>query len=267
MLTAITLGFVASMLWAPLGTAGDLATIEAQGKLVMLCFPHQESFFVRVDTSKGPMPRRGPANHFQGLDVELMQRFADELGVELELRPVEEPSYRALIPDLLADKGDLIASSFSITPERQELVSFSRPYYTTYRIIITRQGIEIASPGDFGAYRPTAVPGSSHFQTLVDMGIEPERIVARDFTLELYNALADGEADFAVVDHDSLLQLGDEYPTIRQVYRYPGDDRFGVAVRRGSDLLPRLDAFFERLEESGQLGEIIRRHYADVGER
>lgn len=260
--TCLALSF---LILAGCSEPGELATVTERGKLVMISFPHQESFFVRVDTSKGPMPPQGPADHFQGLDVELMQRFAASLGVELEIRPVREPSYRALIPDLLAGEGDLVASSFSITPERQKLVSFSRPYYTTYRVIIARPGVEIESSDDLEPYRAVAVPGSSHYRTLVELSYGQQKILARDFTLDLYNALADDEADFALVDHDSVLQLGNDFPEIRIVYRYPGDDHFGVAVRHGSDLLPRLDAFFDQLEASGELEEIVRRHYDLVG--
>jgi ABC-type amino acid transport substrate-binding protein len=109
--------------------AGDpptstVASVKARGKLVMLCFPHQDNGFISVNLGAGPMPKAGGEKNFQGVDVDIMVGFAQFLGVSLEIRSISVPSYGELIPALLRGDGDVIASSFSVTAERQKVVDF-----------------------------------------------------------------------------------------------------------------------------------------------
>ena len=225
--------------------------------LVMLCFPHQESSFVRVDTRQGPMPRRGPSERFEGIDVELLERFASHLGVDLEIQTIEVPSYSALIPGLLEGKAHLIASSFSITAERLELVDFSTPYHVTYRQIISRKGLEVGSLEELTGLRAAVVEGTNHERFLRDLGVRDEQLVHVAFTLDVYNAVNDGDADYALVDHESVVRLLDEFENIEVAFRLEGEDRFGIAVRQGSDLLPVLNAWLEAMRAEGELDALI----------
>lgn len=243
--------------------AGDLEDVRRTGKLRMLCFPHQESTFVRVDLTQGPMPERGPASRFHGFDVELMQGFAESLGVELEVVPIRQPSYQALIPDLLAGRGHLIASSFSITPEREEMVDFSRPYLETYEVVIARQGSGITSPEDLAGRRAATVAGSKHERDLLAEGIEADNLLRLDFTFDVYLAVAEGDADFAQVDSNSLRQVLPQMQGVEVSFRRPDIDRFGIAVRPDSDLLGLLDAYLAEKERSGGLATLIARHLGD----
>ena len=70
-----------------------------------------------------------------GLDVELAHRFAKYAG-----RPVEwtEMNFSALIPALASGNQDMIISSVNITPQRQESIDFSDPYFTCSTILAIR---------------------------------------------------------------------------------------------------------------------------------
>lgn len=61
-----------------------------------------------------------------GYDVELGMLIANKLGVKLELK---EMLFAHLIQAVVNGNADLAASAISITPERQEEVIFSLPYY------------------------------------------------------------------------------------------------------------------------------------------
>jgi polar amino acid transport system substrate-binding protein len=63
-----------------------------------------------------------------GLSVDVARKLARDLGVEAEFHPVAFPY---LIPDLLANRYDIIVSGFSIVAERALQVNYSAPYYET----------------------------------------------------------------------------------------------------------------------------------------
>lgn len=246
------------------GSAGGshTAAVIARGTLRLICFPHQENPFVHVNLALGPMPRVGGPDHFQGIDVELTQAVAESLGVSLEVHPVSEPSYAALIPDLLAGRGDLVASSFSITPARDEQVDFSDPYYHTERVIIARRGAPIAAVDDLRDKVGVAIPGSTHEAFLRDLGLPPEQLLTVGFTRENLSEVAEGRADFTSADATIEPLLRKDFKGLDVVLRLPGDDRYGVAVPPGSDLVTAVNRVIAELQESGKLQEIIRRQFA-----
>ena len=241
----------------PAGTSGGgggaiagVAAVKARGKLVMLCFPHQENPFIRVDVGAG-------LDHYQGIDYEIMDGFAKQLGVALEVRPVK-PSFAALVPALLAGDGDLIASSFSVTPERRQKVDFSRPYYSVHTVVLVRKGSGIKSPADLAGKTGATVAGSSLEERIKQL--HPGRIHHVDFTRWNYDALSEKEADFTVLDESSTWRLLPLYPDLEVAFPLPGVDEYAYAVAPGSGLREALDRYLDELRRSGRLAEIVHRH-------
>ncbi len=242
------------------GRQDAVAAIRQRGKLVMLSFPHQKSIFVRTDVAKGAMPKFGTADRFSGIDVDLMMALAGSLGVELWIRPVSEPSFGALIPDLLAGKGDLIASSFTITEQRREQVVFSEPYYAVYPVIVARKGTTIESPADLTDKVASTIPGSSHEEHLRRLGVPAARLFRVSFVFEDYTAVLDGDADFTLVDSSSAERVLPKLKELEIAFRLPGEDHYGFAVPPGSNLIAYLNRFVAEMKRSGRLQEIIHRH-------
>ena len=246
------------------GHCADLDQIQDRGQLIVISFPHQQSEFIRTNLELGPTPETGSADHFIGADVDLMKLFAERLGVELVFRRVSEPSYGALIPDLLAGRGDLVASSFSITAERRKLVAFSDPYFTVFPVIVTRADSDIAAATDLKGRTAAAIRGSSHEEHLLRLGVMAKDIRGVSFTLDDFLAVAEGEVDFTLVDSIAANRYLDPDSQLKVAFRLPGTDDFGYAVPRTSTaLLAELNAFIAEMSESGELARIIEQHVQD----
>src|SRR5579864_7830440 len=148
---AVLLG-LGCLLAAPGLAASSLAEVKARGKLIVLCFPHQESPFIRVKAEVG-------LGHYDGVDYEVMEGFARSLAVALEVRPVK-PSFNALLPALLRGDGDVIASEFSVTEERRKQVDFSVPYFTVHHMVVVPAGSAVRTPADLAGKRASTIVGS-----------------------------------------------------------------------------------------------------------
>lgn len=74
-----------------------------------------------------------------GLDIELIERIAYDLG-----RPIEysDMKFSSLIAAIESGKVDLVISNFSVTPERQKKVNFSESYFTNPQMLVTRAATE-----------------------------------------------------------------------------------------------------------------------------
>lgn len=238
----------------------DVKAIQARGKLVMICYPHQLGAFVSADLAKGLMPRAGSADHFTGIDVDIMRGFAEFLGVELEIRRASAPRFSALIPDLLSGEGDLIASAMSVTEERRKKVDFSQPYYTIYPVIVVRRDSSISSIEDLQGRIASAMPGSSHEARLLRLGIPRERIHSESFLVGNYAAVTDGIADFTLGDSGTADRLIPEENSLKIAFRLPEEENYAIAVRPGSDLLKAVNQYLDQLRLSGELERIIQHH-------
>ena len=95
-------------------TARTLDEIKADGTLKIGVFSDKKPF--------GYIDENG---EYQGYDVYLARRLAEDLGVELELVSVDAPNR---VEYLQSAKVDIILANFTVTAERAEVVDFALPY-------------------------------------------------------------------------------------------------------------------------------------------
>jgi polar amino acid transport system substrate-binding protein len=80
-----------------------------------------------VGVNDGNLPFAGTKDgRMTGFDIELVERFAASIGRELRLSNME---FGSLVAAVASGKVDLIISSIYITPERQQRIDFSAPYF------------------------------------------------------------------------------------------------------------------------------------------
>ena len=87
----------------------------------------QEKGVLTMMTATGfpPFESLGEDGKPAGVDIDLAQLVADELGVELEVLDMD---FNLLIESLKSGKGQLIAAGMTATPERAEQIDFSITY-------------------------------------------------------------------------------------------------------------------------------------------
>ena len=72
-----------------------------------------------------PWMSLAPGGKPVGLEVEIVERLAGDLGVQLKVVPTP---FDSLVDRLAAHDFDMVASNLSITPARALMVAFSEPY-------------------------------------------------------------------------------------------------------------------------------------------
>lgn len=243
------------------GTPGDrTATPEeiADGMLTMIAFPAIDEPFVSPNLEAGTMPRRGGIDRFQGIDVDLMAAFAASQGVDLEILVLEKPGYGSLIRALIDGRGDVIASAFTITVDRDREVDFSQAYFQVHPVIVSRRDAGIERLEDLVGKTAVGIVGSRQSQRVRTLpGVVAVEEV--EFQTEIFADLVDGEADFALMESASARFALRMHPRLEIAFSLPDSESYGVAVREGSRLKPLLDAFLERMDASGEHARILER--------
>ncbi len=72
---------------------------------------------------------------YKGLEVDFARKLARSIGKKVQFMAME---LNALIPALEKGEIDIIMSSMTITPERQQRIAFSNPYLRSGQILLVR---------------------------------------------------------------------------------------------------------------------------------
>lgn len=91
---------------------------------------------IRVATHTCPPFVMNGTNEFEGLSIFLWDRIAGELGLKYS---IQEYELEEMLDAVSQGKADVAVSCISITQEREEIIDFSNPYYTTHLAIAVKQ--------------------------------------------------------------------------------------------------------------------------------
>jgi len=203
-----------------------------------------------------------------GFEYELAKAFSDSLGVELS---VETADWLDLFEDLNSGKGDLVAAGMTVTPERNEQVTFSNGYMEVQQqVVINRDNRDIRKLEDLRNATIHVREGTTYQQRLEelnakrDMGIDI--VLRKDIpTEELIREVAHEEIAITIADSNIAMLNRRYYPEVRVAFPIEEPQQLGWAVRKGSgDLLQKVNAFLAEAKAKGTYDDIYERYYGNV---
>lgn len=209
--------------------------------------------FEWIDTATGDVA---------GFDIDLVSEICAELGCAPEFIVVP---FDGIVAGLVSGKYDLIASTFTITPERAEKVSYTQPYYdggqamavpvydSTTRGVDDLVGKRIgAQLGTTGERRARQVPGAEV--------ISFESIGAAFIDME------NGHLDAVINDMPTAELIVRRRGTARIVGPPLTAEKYGFAVRLDNDdLLTRIDSALTKIKTDGRYRKIHDRWFGAGG--
>jgi len=210
----------------------------------------------------------------KGFEAAVAYAVAAEMGFERDqVRWVRASFDQSIQPG--AKNFDFNVQQFSITPEREKVVDFSKPYYSAAMAVLSRtqvveaEGIEptVASMRDL---QWGAVGTTTALPVLTGL-IEPER-QPRLYgdNADLTAAMQAGQVDAAMFDLPTALYLSavtlDDGVILGQ---FPADrtenpDRFGLLMEEDNPLKECTDAAIEALSADGTLAGIEARWLSEA---
>src|SRR5262245_25797386 len=140
---------------------GDLDGMLERRRVRVLVVPSRTFYFVDKGTQRGLAYDQGRA-----FEEELnKKRGRKQLHVDVVFVPT---SYDDVLPALIQGRGDIAIANLTITPERQQWVDFSAPFWTGVReIVVTGPASpEVDSLDDLAGQKIFVRFSSSYFQSL-----------------------------------------------------------------------------------------------------
>lgn len=231
-----------------------LQEIRERGALVMLTRNGASSYFIDGNGPSGP-------------EYTLARQFAERLGVELEVRVAD--AFADLSGQLDAGEGDLIAANLSRTPAREQHYRFTLPYAHTHTLVVVRKGLRLPEAvEDLAGLRGVVLAGSSYEEALSEASAE---VAGLEWSVEhgrgveeLLHAVAEGEAEYTLVDERIFGLQRRYYPNVREAFALGGDQGLAWAFVRDDDdsLVQAANLFLREAREDGTLAAIESRFFA-----
>lgn len=210
---------------------------------------------------------------YSGMEIDLANALAEELGVEVEFTTVTAATRTELL-----DSGDIdcVLATFTITEERKESWDFTTPYYTDHVTVLVEDSSGIKTLADLEGKLVGVSSGSTSARALTSAMIDAGIIDGKDFSKDTFDA--------ATWKEGVSFQQFDDYPgistalaagqidafcvdkSILAVYKIDGrsyiEDEFapqeyGIATKKDSGFSAYCEAFIQAKLEDGTIEGLI----------
>ena len=193
-----------------------------------------------------------------GIDAEIAQAIANELGMELE---IEDIAFDSIIPEIVSGKADMALAGMTVTEDRKASVDFSDTYATASQMIIVKEDSKIAGPDDLKGVTVGVQLGTTGDIYVSDLEADGTTVERYNKGFEAVQALSQGKIDAVVIDGEPAKTFVSESEGLKILDEAFTVEEYAIAVKKGnSELLDKINTALESLKDNGTLDEIVAKY-------
>jgi polar amino acid transport system substrate-binding protein len=219
-----------------------------------------ETFNVASDTTWPPFEWSDAQGNLLGFDLDMMRCIAVLQGYEVDMVSYD---WDIIFEDVGVGRVDIGASGATITPDRELIVDFSDPYWTSDQAVLVRadSGLNIitALSGGYTVGAQVETTGAGFIKGLIDEGVN---VVIREYTLYPLSVLdlINGNIDAVIQDEPASEASATSEEELTIVGVIKTNENFGFFVAEGdpNGLLPLLNDGVKQLKELGVYDNLVR---------
>ena len=236
------------------GNQTALEQIKKNKKLVVATSPDYPPFeFMVSENGKSKIV---------GADIDLAQKIADKLGVELELKAMD---FDALLPALQAGKVDMVITGMTPNEKRKKAVDFSDIYFKSENaVIVNAKDADKFTSEDQLKKAKLGVQKGSTQETYVKDNLKVTNYKALVAVPDLIADMKNGNIDAVVLNSKVAGINVTKYDGIKVVENLKltsgGDEEaMAVAIKKGdnADLIKLTNEVIKELQDSGEYDKIL----------
>lgn len=227
------------------GGSSDSLTVE-EGKLHMAtnaAFPPYES-----TTDDGG---------YEGIDIEIAQAIAEDLGLELV---VDDMDFSSVLTSVQGGKSDIAMAGLTVTEEREKNVNFTDSYATGVQSIIVKEGSDIKSVDDLDGKKIGVQEGTTGYIYCSD-DYGDENVTAYTNGAMAVEALKAGKVDCVVIDNNPAKQYVANNSGLAILDTAYVEEMYAIGISKDNEeLLEKVNASLQKLIEDGTVQSIIDKY-------
>ncbi|GAF57720.1 LOW QUALITY PROTEIN: amino acid ABC transporter, periplasmic amino acid-binding protein [Psychrobacter sp. JCM 18902] len=197
-----------------------------------------------------------------GFDVDIANAICADMKVTCEITAQD---WDGIIPGLKAGKYDAIVAAMSVTPEREQQVSFTEPYFSNTLVFWPKDSsFDPSNSDDINAHSIAAQRSTISSQWL-------EKVYP-NADMKLYDTLSNAFLDLGSNRVDAM--VSDKLPALEWLgstsgsqYALKGqeidiNDNFAIAVRPGDALQAKINKSLVNIKADGTYDKINQKYFA-----
>lgn len=201
-----------------------------------------------------------------GLDIDLITEIADRLGLSVEDRIIDT-SFDTIFTQLAGGRYDVVIAASTITPEREEQVNFSDPYYNAQQsLTVNTAESDIKSVDDLGDGDVVGVQSGTTGKAWAEDNL-PDGVEIRSFPEgpDGYTALEAGDVDGVINDEPTAIAEVATREDLEVVETIDTGESYGIAVDpENEELLDAINQVLAEIIEDGTYEEIFLKYFPDL---
>lgn len=227
----------------------------------------KKTFVMGLDDSFPPMGFRDENNEIVGYDVDLAREVTKRMGVELALQPID---WNAKEQELNTGKIDCIWNGFTITPERANALTFTKPYVKNAQVVVVRSNSSFKTLADLagssvglqaGSSAASALDSSTEFKSSLKGVIEFKDNLTALMDLEIKGVEA--VVMDLLVANDNINRSGKAYRILEESLT---PEEYGIGFRKKDlALMNKVQDTLEAMAADGTVSAIATKWFgADI---
>ncbi|MBQ1640960.1 MAG: transporter substrate-binding domain-containing protein [Lachnospiraceae bacterium] len=196
-------------------------------------------------------------NEYEGIDIEIAQAIADELGLELVIEDVE---FGSIIAGVESGKFDMGMAGMTVTEERLQNVNFSDTYATAVQSVIVPEGSTIASIDDLSSDMKIGVQQDTTGDIYAsdDYG---DAVVRYKNGADAVQALVTGKVDCVIIDNEpakAYVAANEGLIILDSAY---AEEEYAICIaKENEELLTDINGALAKLKADGTIDAIVTKY-------
>jgi polar amino acid transport system substrate-binding protein len=200
----------------------------------------------------------------KGYEAAVAYEIADRLGFSTdEVAWVTVPFNKSYAPG--PKDFDFDINQISVTPEREEVVSFSDSYYDVTQALIVNDGTPIASAtsvSDLKDYKFGAQIGTTSLQFINEVIQPTQDSQVYETTSDALTALKNGQIDGTVLDLPTASYSAGKGQSVVGQFESTGE-HFGLLFEKDNPLVTCVNTVLDGMRTDGVLDDLETKYLAD----
>ncbi len=228
---------------------------------------YQLSSTLKVITRQAPNTYYvGENGEPQGLEYKLAQRFADELGMTLEIDTATSPV--VMMSALERGRAHIAAPGISLAAQSSHGIRMGPGYQRVKQLLVFRRGAAPPeSTADLYGNVIDVLGGTSHLAALERLKVENPwiqwRVNPYGDSVSLLKRVWRDEVTFAIADSHEVSRMRRILPELRTAFELGEPQALAWAFSPHTDgaIYAAALRFFERMHRTGELDKLIEQYY------
>lgn len=216
-----------------------------------------------MDDTFAPMGFRDDSGKIVGFDIDMAEAISKEIGVPIEFKPIDWASKET---ELNSGRIDCIWNGFTMTPERQKKLAFTKPYMDNIQEFVVLKDSPVQSMADLKGKKIT-VQEASTAETALNRDPQLKAAFAEvkaypDLTacfMDLESGRCDAVLSDTVLNEYYMTKKPD---TFRELPDQVSKDTFAIGIKKDNQaLVDLLNQGIDKVIASGEAAKISEKWF------